>query len=122
LPEESERAALLQQSTGLALDIHHIRKLVAEGEYEFSRHAERERELDMINVEELEQALKSCEIIEEYPDDPRGGSCLVLGFCQQGPIHAVCSLKTEPGELLIITVYNPSKHPYKWTDDYRKRR
>jgi len=104
------------------LDIHIIRKLVADGRYEFSRHAERERELDMIGVEELEQALERCEIIEEYPDDPRGMSCLVLGFGRQRPVHAVCSLKTQPEELFLITVYDPSKHPRKWRENYRKRR
>ncbi len=33
----------------------------------------------MIYVWELEDALKDCEIIENYPDDPRGASCLILG-------------------------------------------
>ena len=104
------------------MDIQNIRRLVSQGKYEFSKHAERKRELDMIYVWELEDALSDCVIIENYPDDPRGASCLVLGFCQQRPIHAVCSLKTQPQELLIITVYDPSKHPHKWTDNYRKRR
>jgi hypothetical protein len=57
--------------------------LVAEGNYEFSWHAEREREADMIPVRELEEALENWEIIEGYPDDPRGPSCLVLGFSGQ---------------------------------------
>lgn len=60
-------------------DIIKIRKLVRHGKYEFSKHAERERELDMIPVQELEDALSTGEIIESYPDDPRGESCLVLG-------------------------------------------
>jgi len=76
----------------------------------------------MITIEELEQALTNCEIIEEYSDDPRGASCLVLGFCQQRPIHAVCAVRAEPQELFLITAYDPSKHPLKWTDNYRKRR
>ena len=99
-----------------------IRKLVTEGKYEFSKHAERERQLDMILVNELEDALKNCEIIEDYPDDPRGASCLVLGFSGQRPTHAVCTIKVEPEELLLITVYDPSKRPNKWTENYRERR
>ncbi len=99
-----------------------IRELAAEGKYEFSKHAERERQLDMILVDELEDALKNCETIEDYPDDPRGASCLVLGFSGQRPIHAVCTIKVEPEELLLITVYDPSKRPDKWTENYRKRR
>jgi len=103
------------------LDIGRIRRLVTEGRYGYSRHAERERELDMIYNRELEDALRNGEIIENYPDDPRGASCLVLGFCGPKPIHAVCTIKTEPEELFLITVYDPSKRPDKWTENYRKR-
>ncbi len=99
-----------------------VQGLVRSGKYEFSKHAEREREADQITVEELEGALVRCEIIEEYPDDPRGPSCLVLGFFGHRPIHAVCALKTDPEEVLIITVYDPSKRPSKWTADYRRRK
>lgn len=103
------------------MDIGRIRRLVTEGRYGYSRHAERERELDMIYNRELEDALRNGEIIENYPDDPRGASCLVLGFCGPKPIHAVCTIKTEPEELFLITVYDPSKRPDKWTENYRKR-
>jgi hypothetical protein len=99
-----------------------IRNLVREGKYEFSKHAEREREADKITVMELEEALNQCEIIEEYPDDPRGPSWLALGFSEKRPIHAVCAVKADPDEVLIITVYDPSKRPEKWTEDYRKRK
>ena len=104
------------------MDIGRIRRLVTEGRYGYSRHAERERELDMIYIWELEDALRNGEIIENYPNDPRGASCLVLGFCGPKPIHAVCTIKTEPEELFLITVYDPSKRPDKWTENYRKRR
>jgi hypothetical protein len=104
------------------LDIEKIRSLVVQGKYEFSKHAEREREVDMIHIWELEYALRDCEIIEYYPDDPRGANCLVLGFSGPKPIHAVCTVKAGPEELLLITVYDPSKRPDKWTENYRKRR
>ena len=104
------------------MDAQTIQGLVGSEKYEFSKHAEREREADKITVEELEEALVNCETIEEYPDDPRGPSCLVLGFSGKRPIHAVCALKTDPDEVLIITIYDPSKRPEKWTADYRKRK
>lgn len=75
------------------MDIEKIRQLVYEGKYAYSKHAEREREFDKILTHELEEALKWCEIIEDYPDDPRGASCLVLGSSQKRPIHAVCTIK-----------------------------
>lgn len=104
------------------MDVQKLRDLVKAGKYEFSKHAEREREADQITVAELEEALSGCDTIEEYPDDPRGASMLVLGVCDQRPIHAVCALKTDPDEVLLITVYDPSKRPQKWTEDYRRRK
>ena len=62
------------------------------------------------------------EIIEQYPDDLRGPSCLVVGFSGNRPVHAVCAVKTDPKELLLITVYDPSKRPEKWTAGYRRRK
>jgi hypothetical protein len=85
-------------------------------------HAEKERRADQITVSELEKALKGCELIEDYPDDPRGSSFLILGFSDHRPIHAVCAIRHDPEELLFITVYDPSRHPQKWEDNYRKRR
>jgi hypothetical protein len=53
------------------VDAQSIRDLVGAGKYEFSKHAEREREADQITVGELEEALSDCDMIEEYADDPR---------------------------------------------------
>ncbi len=81
--------------------------------YRLSSHAEREREADQIAVQEIEEALLSstCEVLEDYPDDPRGHSCLVLGFTASGlPLHAVCGLAREM--LIIITLYRPD--PAEW--------
>ncbi len=99
-----------------------IKSLVNKGKYELSMHAEKEREADKITTIELEEALKNCKIIENYPDDPRGASFLVLGFFGNRPIHAVCAMKYDPEELFLITVYDPSKKPERWADNYSKRR
>lgn len=99
-----------------------IRALVKAGKYEFSIHAEKERQADKITMEELEEALGSCKVIEDYPTDPRGASCLVLGFAAERPVHAVCTIRKGPEEVLLITVYDLSKRPEKWTDNYQRRR
>jgi Domain of unknown function (DUF4258) len=104
------------------VDAKKIRSLVRAEKYEFSKHAEREREADQITMRELEQALFRCDIIEDYPNDPRGPSCLALGFAGVRPVHAVCAIKNDPEELLIITVYDPSKRAEKWTDNFRERK
>ena len=83
--------------------------------------AEKEREADKITIKEIEQAFLSqtCQIIEKYPNDPRGESCLILGFTkEQKPIHVVCGIQEE-NFLIIITIYRPD--PKLWTD-YRKRK
>ena len=89
--------------------------------YRLTDHAEREREADQITIREIEEALLSsrCELIENYPDDPRGASCLLLGFTDLGrPIHAVCGL-TLSDVIVMITVYRPD--PDQWID-WRERR
>ena len=104
------------------MDAQTIRELIRREKYEFSIHAEKEREADQITVEEFEEALAHCEMVEDYPNDSRGASCLVLGFSDERPIHAVCAVRSQPEEVLIITVYDPSKRPEKWTANYRQRK
>jgi hypothetical protein len=59
------------------------------------------------------------ELIEDYPSDPRGHSCLVLGFgVANRAVHVVCSPKDE--YLAIITAYLPD--PTQWSDDFKRRR
>ncbi len=65
---------------------------------------------------EIEEALLSGQIIEQYPDTGRGESCLTVGFTKQGkPIHVVCG--EIDNNLAIITVYIPTppkfKNPYQ---------
>ena len=106
------------------LDIDEIQRLVRQGEYEFSIHAQQERLEEDLDVTEIEAALVQGEILEAYPDDPRGESCLVLGYADVKPIHAVLGWASIRGEdeniLRIITVYIPQ--PPKWNDPQTRRR
>jgi len=73
----------------------------------------------MIATEEVLKVIEEGELIEDYPADPRGHSCLLLGHGDAGrPIHVVCSPKED--YLAIITAYLPD--PDAWEDDYRTRR
>jgi hypothetical protein len=99
--------------------LKHIRERVSRDDYEFSIHAEREREDEHILVAELEQCIASGELLEDYPDDPRGHSCLVVGFTQAGrAIHSVWGLLPDD-RVRIITVYIPL--PPKWIDPRTRR-
>jgi hypothetical protein len=68
-----------------------------------------------ISVFELEQAISSqSEVIEDYPEDKYGPSCLILGFTSAGrPLHVQCSHPVRP-LIKIITVYEPD--PELWID------
>jgi hypothetical protein len=56
--------------------------------------------------------------LEDYPDDPRGHSCLVLGFNRTGqPIHTVWGLLPTDW-VRLITVYVPK--PPKWIDPWTR--
>ncbi|GAB6179441.1 hypothetical protein JCM14036_07600 [Desulfotomaculum defluvii] len=59
-------------------------------------------------------AIAHGEVLEDYQEDQRGHSCLVLGYTSGGkPLHEVCG--SDPsGTSVIITVYFPE--PPKWVD------
>jgi len=73
----------------------------------------------MISSNEVEVVVTQGELIEDYPSDPRGHSCLILGFGDAArAVHVVCSPKDE--YLAIITAYLPD--PTQWSEDFRRRR
>jgi hypothetical protein len=99
--------------------IEQIRAKIKVGQFEFSRHAVDNSILRRISVQEVREALENSEVIEDYPDDKYGPSCLVLGFTRKGrPLHIQCSYPSRP-LIKIVTLYEPD--PYRW-EDYRIRR
>ena len=72
----------------------------------------------MISTQEIERIIMTGEVIEDYPEDLRGHSCLILGFGQNNrPIHIVCAPKNE--YLAIITAYLPDS--LQWSLDFKRR-
>ena len=103
----------------MTIDIHWIREKIKDNQYEYSSHADDERQADKISVLEVEKALLNGEILEYYPNDSIGPSCLVLGYGEEGyPIHIVCG-KTVSANMRIITIYIPSLP--KWIDPKTRR-
>jgi len=94
------------------MDIEPIRAKIRAGRYIVSfTHTEKIR-LRKIGAEEIEEAIYVGNVIEPYPNDPRGPSSLILGFTDQDrPLHAVCG-RLEEDEILIITAYEPD--PNEW--------
>lgn len=71
----------------------------------------------MISPSEVKLAILSGDVIEDYPEDVRGHSCLVLGTVAGRPIHVVCAPKSD--YLAIITAYLPEAG--QWATDFRRR-
>jgi len=97
-----------------------IRNKILRGAYEFSKHAVDQSIARRISVDELEQALSNeSQLIENYPNDKYGPSCLILGFTDHGrPLHIQCSYPKRP-LIKIITLYEPFSE--RWID-YRIRK
>ena len=102
------------------MDIETIQSKVRVGKYAISfTHTEKLRER-MIESADLEEAVFNGSIIESYSDDPRGPSCLILGFAKSGkPLHIVFG-NVEEEELLIVTAYEPD--PEEWEKDWKTRK
>ncbi len=99
--------------------IQAIRAKVLSGAFEFSQHAVDQTILRHISVHEIREAINVGQVIEDYPNDKYGPSCLILGFTQAGrPIHVQCSYASR---LLVkvITTYQPD--PNEWVE-YKQRR
>lgn len=100
------------------MDIGEIQELVRQGRYEFGVQAQEEGLQDDLDVTEIEEVILRGEILEEYPSDPRGESCLILAYAAQKPVHVVLGWATRGGQggktMRIITVYSP-RVP-KWSD------
>jgi hypothetical protein len=100
--------------------IAEIRDKVADDRFELSRHAADQSIKRAISVSEVREALVTGEVIENYPDDKYGPSCLVFGTTTAGrPLHIQCSYPSRP-TLKIITLYEPD--PSLWIGFRQRRR
>ena len=87
---------------GMNITNDFIRTEIEKQSYEISLHADDERIAESLTVFQLEFALSNCEILEQYPNDPRGESCLTGGFSPDGtPVHIVCG-RNPLGHLVIL--------------------
>jgi hypothetical protein len=62
--------------------IEEIRAKIANGQFEFSKHAVDQSIIREIVVDEITEAIFSGEVIEKYPNDKYGASCLIFWLYQ----------------------------------------
>lgn len=99
-------------------DLEAIQQAVAEGKYQYSIHALLRSNIRQISRAEIEEAISCAEIIEDYPTDKYGPSCLLYGDTESGrPLHV--QITCDPLSVKIITVYVPD--PSEW-DNNRTRK
>ncbi len=73
----------------------------------------------LITRHEVIEVILHGEIIEDYPEDVRGHSCLLMALVSTGRvIHVVCAPKRD--YLTIISAYIPS--PDRWESDFKTRK
>jgi len=97
------------------MDIEEIKAKVRANQYVYTHHAEIERRADELTFAQIEEALLSGEILEQYPNTGRGEGCLVVGFAGDVLIHAVCSWRGEKVVLITIYIPRPPKFIDPWT-------
>ena len=95
--------------------IEELKKAILEEKrYEFSIHAVDQSILRKITRQQMHEAIGTGEIIEDYPEDKYGPSCLILGWTEKRrPLHIQCSYPTR-AKIKIITIYDPD--PKEWID------
>jgi len=96
----------------MALSLSWITARVRQNQYIITRHAETERRNDALSIAQMEEALVNGVILEDYPDDPRGSSCLIYGRSEGKDIHIVCKRNADDW-MVIITVYVPAWPKWK---------
>ena len=71
-----------------------------------------------ISSSEIEEAVISGEVIEDYPDDKYGPSCLIFGKTNSNRVlHIQVSY---PPNVKVITLYEPSSD--EWESDWKTRK
>ncbi len=99
--------------------IEFIKNRVEVGRYRFTIHALERCVQRNISPQEIKKAILSGEIIENYPDDKYGPSCLIYGTTREGRIlHIHCSI--DP--VWIITAYDPALCAEEWEENFKRRK
>lgn len=96
-----------------------------------SPHALSEALADGLSIDEIWSSIQepTAEVVEDYPTDPHGPSCLVLSFVQGRPVHTCIAYPAKryaarrrvQSVAFMITVYRPDLRPSEWSADFRIR-
>ena len=88
----------------------------------WSRHAIAKLITENLSRQEVEKALTSCELVEDYPTGMRPlPDCLLLAWtAERQPVHSGVAIDEPNDRVFVITVYRPDSG--RWEDDFRSRK
>ena len=89
-------------------------------EYFFSGHVFKRMKERGLSPVVIRSIVETGTIIQEYPNDKPYPSWLILGFCENRPIHVVAAYDADEDKEYIITAYEPDTK--LWSEGFTKRR
>lgn len=96
-----------------------IQRKFASGKWVYTKHAvDRAIERGIWSYE-IEEAIEKGEIIEDYPSDKYGPSCLILGWEKKRPLHVQVGYPHPEEKIKVITLYEPRLE--EWKEGFRER-
>jgi hypothetical protein len=98
-----------------------IKSCVAEGEVRCSSHGYDELAADRLYFDEIISGLSNAEVIEMYPEYPKGPSILLLQHTPDGfPVPAVWGIpKGYDCPAVLVTAYRPDRE--QWDKTFTRR-
>ena len=102
------------------MDLLKLREALDGGNIEWERHVLERMFQRSILREEVIEALKTGECIEDYPEDRPFPSALFLGWHRERALHVVVALDDAASKIFIVTVYQPDLRYFE--PDLRTRR
>ena len=99
------------------MTIRNIQDKIEKSKYRFSGHAVKRMIEKAVGRQEVEEAILTGEIIEEYPRDKYSPSCLIYGKTRrERELHVQVSY---PPTVVVITTYEPD--PKEWINGKVRR-